>query len=95
MTDALGLLAATLTTLAFLPQAVKTWRTGATRDISPVTFTALCTGIACWLAYGLLIDDVAIIVANAVTLPLAGSILAMTLRDRLRGAPPAEPSSDA
>lgn len=74
-TTALGLLAATLTTLAFLPQVVKTWRMKSAEGLSLGTFSMLCTGIFCWLMYGLLIEDMPVILANAVTLVLAGSVL--------------------
>ena len=46
---ALGLLAGSLTTIAFLPQVIRTWRTRSTADISLVMFLILCTGIALWL----------------------------------------------
>jgi MtN3 and saliva related transmembrane protein len=91
MIDAIGLVAATLTTLAFVPQAVKTWRTGSTGDISLATFSALCVGVVLWLAYGLAKGDWPIILANAVTLPLAGSIWFIAVRNRLRPAAPDEP----
>ena len=76
---ALGLVAATLTTVAFLPQVIKTWRMKSAEDLSLGTFGILCTGVACWLAYGLLIGDLPIILANAVTLVLAGSVLVLAI----------------
>ena len=76
----LGLLAAFLTTFSFLPQVVKSWRTRATRDISLGMFMALTMGIVLWLAYGILIADLPLIVANTVTLALAGTILYLKLR---------------
>ncbi len=76
----IGLAAAVLTTFAFLPQAIKTWRTKSTADISLGTFSALCIGISLWLIYGLLIGDLPLILANAVTLVLAGTILYFKLR---------------
>ena len=77
-----GLAAGTLTTLAFVPQVVKTWRTRSTHDISLGMFSVLCTGVTLWLVYGLLIGDVPVILANAVTLALAGTILALKLRHK-------------
>ncbi len=71
----IGLVAAALTTFAFLPQAIKTWKTKSTDDLSPAMFGLLCAGILLWLIYGLLINDLPIILANAVTLVLACSIL--------------------
>ncbi len=79
-TTALGFAAATLTTAAFLPQAVKTWRTRQTRDISLGMFSVLCLGICLWLAYGFLRDDVPLVIGNAITLVLAGTILAFKLK---------------
>jgi MtN3 and saliva related transmembrane protein len=77
---AIGFAAAALTTLAFLPQAVKSWRSRSTSDVSLGMALLLVTGIVLWLAYGLLRADLPIIAANAVTLVLAGSILVSKLR---------------
>ena len=77
---AIGFAAAALTTLAFLPQAVKSWRSRSTRDVSLGMILILVIGIVFWLAYGLLRADLPIIAANAVTLLLAGSILVSKLR---------------
>ena len=79
-TTILGLAAATLTTAAFLPQVIKTWRTRQTRDISLGMFLILCLGICLWLVYGILRDDLPLILANAVTLALAGTILVLKLK---------------
>ncbi len=79
-TTAIGLVAAVLTTAAFLPQVIKTWRTRKTRDISLGMFLVLCLGIFLWLVYGLLRDDLPLILANAVTLALAGTILVFKLK---------------
>ena len=76
----LGLAAAFCTTLAFVPQVVKTWRTRSTTDISLGMFLVLVIGIALWLAYGVLLGDVPLIAANLVTLVLAGTILVLKLR---------------
>ena len=79
-TTAIGLVAAVLTTAAFLPQVIKTWRTRRTRDISLGMFLVLCLGICLWLVYGLLRGDLPLILANAVTLALAGTILVFKLK---------------
>ncbi len=71
----LGLLAGFFSTVAFVPQVVKTWRTRSTQDISLMTFLVLVTGIVLWLVYGIAIRDVPLVAANAVTLLLAGTIL--------------------
>ena len=79
-TTVLGLAAASLTTAAFLPQVIKTWRTRKTRDISLGMFLVLCLGICLWLVYGILRGDLPLILANAVTLALAGTIVALKLK---------------
>ena len=76
----IGLTAAVLTTLAFLPKVIKTWRTRSARDISLVMFLMLVTGICLWLTYGVLIADIPLIAANIVTLALAAIILYFKLR---------------
>ena len=63
----LGLLAATLTTISFLPQALKTIKTKQTKDLSLLTYSMLLVGILAWLAYGIVIKDLPIILANAIT----------------------------
>ena len=76
----IGLAGGTLTTLAFVPQVLKTWRTRQTRDISLGMWLALCAGILLWLVYGALLGDLPLVAANTVTLVLAGSVLLMKLR---------------
>ena len=71
----IGLAAGFCTTLAFLPQALKTWRTKSTKDLSLGMYLIFCTGVALWLTYGILKSDLPIIITNAVTLILALSIL--------------------
>ncbi|HXE79782.1 MAG TPA: SemiSWEET transporter [Vicinamibacterales bacterium] len=67
---ALGLVAATLTTVAFLPQVIRNWRTKSVGDLSFGTFGVFTTGVTLWLIYGVLIRNVPIIVSNVVTLAL-------------------------
>ena len=76
----IGLVAGTLTTAAFLPQVVKTWRTRSTKDISLGMFLTLCSGITLWLIYGIATQDFPLILANGVTICLAGTILVFKLR---------------
>ena len=78
----LGMIAAVLTTTAFAPQAIKAWRSRSTGDVSFAMFLMLVTGIVLWLIYGVLIDDMPLIVANSVTLVLAGAILLAKIRFR-------------
>lgn len=77
---AIGIVAAVLTTTAFAPQVIKAWRSRSTADVSLTMFLMLVTGIALWLAYGLLIGDWPLILANGVTIALAGAILLAKLR---------------
>lgn len=78
--DIIGSVAATLTTTAFIPQAWKVWRTRHTADISLGMYALFTTGVALWLSYGILLESWPIIIANCVTLLLAGMVLAMKLR---------------
>ncbi|MGB3183282.1 MAG: SemiSWEET transporter [Cyclobacteriaceae bacterium] len=81
MTTLIGLLAATLTTFSFVPQVIHTLRTKDTRGISLGMYSAFVAGIALWLIYGLIINDLPIIAANCVTIILAGIILALKLKN--------------
>ncbi|MBU6420788.1 MAG: SemiSWEET transporter [Gammaproteobacteria bacterium] len=76
----IGLTAATLTTLAFIPQVWRTLKTHDTRGISLGMYAIYTVGIALWLVYGLLIHDLVVTLANAVTLFLAAIILTLKLR---------------
>ncbi len=76
----IGLAAACLTTLAFTPQVVKAWRTRSTRDLSLGMYLVLATGIVLWLIYGLMLGDLPLILANAVTLVLVSIILYCKIR---------------
>ncbi len=81
-TDFIGYVAASLTTLSFLPQALHTFRTRDVRGISLGMYTLFAAGVALWLVYGLLLGAWPIVAANAVTLALALAILVMKLRFR-------------
>ncbi len=77
LTDSLGYIAATLTTASFVPQAWLTFRSRDVRGISLAMYSAFTLGITLWLGYGVMLGAWPIVIANAVTLGLAGSILAM------------------
>jgi MtN3 and saliva related transmembrane protein len=79
-TEWLGYVAATLTSASFIPQAVMTIRTRETQGISRGMYVIFTVGVAFWLGYGIVIDSWPMILANTVTLGLAGTILAMKLR---------------
>ena len=80
LTDLIGTLAAVLTTISFLPQALHTFRTKDVRGISLGMYSAFTLGVALWLVYGLLLGAWPVVVANAITLLLALAILTMKLR---------------
>jgi MtN3 and saliva related transmembrane protein len=69
-TTLIGLMAATCTTLAFLPQVIKTWKARSAKDLSLGMFSIFTVGVTLWLIYGLLINDLPVIMANTITLLL-------------------------
>ena len=77
--DILGYVAATLTTTSFVPQAILTVRTRDVSGISLGMYSAFTLGVALWLVYGWGLAQWPIIVANAITLALAATILATKL----------------
>jgi MtN3 and saliva related transmembrane protein len=88
--DSLGFLAATLTTGSFVPQALLTLRTRDVSGISLAMYGAFTLGVALWLVYGIAIREWPIVIANAVTLALAATILAIKIvveRERRGGVP--------
>ena len=78
--DILGLAAGLLTTVAFVPQVTKIWKAKSAADVSLPTFVAFTLGVALWLAYGIVKHEPPIIIWNAVTLVLAGAIVAMKVK---------------
>lgn len=78
--DLIGAMAAMLTTIAFIPQAWLTWKTRSAHGVSLGMYSIFTTGVALWLAYGMIIGAWPVIAANAVTLALALFILGMKLR---------------
>jgi MtN3 and saliva related transmembrane protein len=78
--DWLGGIAATFTTASFIPQVWQVWRTRHTKDISLSMYATFTCGVAIWLIYGVLLDSWPIIVANSITVCLAGTVLWMKIR---------------
>ena len=78
--DFAGIIAATLTTIAFVPQVIKIWRSKSARDISMPMYACFTTGLVFWLTYGIMIRATPIIVANTITLLLAIAVIVMKLR---------------
>jgi MtN3 and saliva related transmembrane protein len=80
--DLVGYVAAILTTIAFVPQALTSWRT---RDLSGVSlpmYSIFTAGVAMWLAYGVMLGSWPIIVANTITLALSGTVLTLKVMHR-------------
>ena len=80
--DAIGYCAALLTTASFVPQALHTFRTRDVSGISLGMYSVFTVGVGLWLVYGLLLQSWPIVIANAITVSLAASILLMKLRFR-------------
>ncbi|WP_283743706.1 SemiSWEET transporter [Sideroxydans sp. CL21] len=78
--DWIGGIAATLTTGSFIPQVWRVWQTRHTKDISLLMYTFFTAGVALWLAYGILLGAWPVIIANSITLLLAGTVLVLKLR---------------
>jgi MtN3 and saliva related transmembrane protein len=76
----LGTIAATLTTISFVPQALKAIRSRETRGISLLMYSAFTLGIGFWFAYGVALHSWPMIVSNAITFVLAATILVLKLR---------------
>ncbi|WP_319421177.1 SemiSWEET transporter [Pleurocapsa sp. FMAR1] len=75
-----GLLAGILTTISFLPQAVRAWKTKSTKDISLAMFLSFCLGVVLWVIYGFYTQNLPVFLANFVTFILAFSILVCKLK---------------
>lgn len=75
-----GYAAACLTTISFVPQVLKVWQTRSARDVSLGMYALFTLGVAMWLVYGLLIEAWPVIIANVITLILAGAVLVMKLK---------------
>jgi len=78
--DAIGSVAAVLTTASFVPQA---WHSFKTRDVSGISlsmYSVFTVGVALWLLYGVLLQSWPLIIANSITLALAATILVLKLR---------------
>lgn len=68
--DALGLLAGALTTIAFVPQVLRILRTRSAHDISWLLFGILAVGSALWLWYGVRVSSMPLVITNVITLTL-------------------------
>ncbi|MCW6037839.1 SemiSWEET transporter [Spirulina subsalsa FACHB-351] len=77
---AVGLLAGTLTTISFLPQVLKTWKSKSAKDISLGMFLTFCLGVVLWIIYGVAVRDLPVIVTNVATFILAAMVLGLKLK---------------
>ena len=78
--ELLGYIAAFCTTVAFVPQVVKTYKSKSAASLSLGMFLFFTGGIVLWLIYGIMINEYPIIVANVVTLILAVTLIYFKLR---------------
>ena len=86
--ELVGYMAAALTTFSFLPQAWLTLRTRNTAALSLSMYSMFTAGVFCWMIYGIYIEDLALALANVVTLLLASPILGLKLLHTFRPARP-------
>jgi MtN3 and saliva related transmembrane protein len=80
LVDFVGYSAATLTTVAFLPQVFQIWKSKSTKDLALPTLLSFIAGVSMWLVYGLLLNSAPVIVANSITLLLNLAILRFKLK---------------
>jgi MtN3 and saliva related transmembrane protein len=78
--NTLGLIAGTLTTISFVPQVIKIWKSKHARDISLGMFAIFSSGVLLWLFYGIQIGALPVILSNAITLGLSLTILVFKIK---------------
>lgn len=81
MYEIIGFLAASLTTVAFVPQVMKIYKTNRTNDLSLLTFSSFSIGVFCWLIYGISLNSKPMIFANTITLILSIYILIKIIKN--------------
>ena len=77
--DTFGFIAAALTTIAFLPQVIKTWRTKKAEDVSIVMLLMFITGLLVWIVYAIQTHALPVLIANIITFILNVTILTLKL----------------
>lgn len=82
MFELIGIAAATLTTLSFMPQVIKTIKSKDTESISFYMYLMFVSGVFCWIIYGFFLNNYQIITANIITFILAGTVLMMKIKDK-------------
>jgi MtN3 and saliva related transmembrane protein len=83
--NSLGTAAAILTSISFVPQVLKILKTRNTSGISLIMYALFVSGVACWLVWGLMLDQKPVVIANAVTLVLSSAVLILKIRAVLLG----------
>ncbi|MBN3564448.1 SemiSWEET transporter [Aliamphritea spongicola] len=83
-TTLIGLTAAFCTTAAFIPQVIQILRTGNVEGISLLMYSIFTCGVAMWLTYGIILEDLPMLLANLITLILALAVLILTIKKRRR-----------
>jgi MtN3 and saliva related transmembrane protein len=78
--EIVGLIAGVLTTIAYLPQVRKTWKTKSVKELSLTMYLVMFVGVMLWLTYGILIDSISIILANIVTGILTSLLIYLKLK---------------
>lgn len=79
--DIIGALAAFLTTISFLPQVIKTLKTGDTKGISLMMYTCFVLGVFLWMIFGIMLEKMVLVIANLITFILAGTVLVIKIRN--------------
>ena len=80
--EILGLTAGVCTTAAVVPQIRKAWKSKEVEDVSPGMFFVLITGLALWVVYGVIKNDIPIILTNGVAFALNTFMLYLIFRYR-------------
>lgn len=80
--EIIGFIAAILTTSSFIPQLVKVWKSKSSKGVSVSMYLVMLSGVILWGVYGYLIGSKSVLIANAITALLQGSILFMLLNSR-------------
>ncbi len=83
-TTLIGMVAALCTTASFVPQVLRILKTGNVEGISVSMYSMLTFGVALWVVYGIILQDLPMFLANLITFLLSSSVLALTLRKRLQ-----------
>lgn len=78
--EVLGMLAAIITTAAFLPQVYKTWKTKDTKSLSLTMYGSFFIGVSLWIVYGFYLESLPMILANSITAISALILLGLKLK---------------